>query len=79
MELSDAVLLLNDLRLEIARQYPDLHLNPGYEFDQADSKWALGLSIELPLLNQNQGPIAEAEARRLESAARFESLQARKT
>lgn len=65
------------LRLEVARQYPDLHLNPGYEFDQGDDKWALGLSIELPVLNQNQGPIAEAEARRIESAARFEALQAR--
>jgi len=66
-----------DLRLEIAKQYPDLHFNPGYEFDQADNKWALGLSVELPILNQNRGPIAEAEARRRESAARFEALQAR--
>jgi len=37
----------------------------------------LGLSIELPLLHRNQGPIAEAEARRKASAARFEALQAR--
>ena len=39
--------------------------------------FGLGLSIELPLLNQNQGPIAEAEARRREQAANFNSLQAR--
>ncbi len=65
------------LQLEIAKQYPDIHLNPGYEYDQGDNKWGVGLSLELPVLNRNQGPIAEAEARRAESAARFNVLQAR--
>ncbi len=65
------------LRLEVAKQYPDIHLNPGYEFDQSDNKWGVGLGIELPALNQNRGPIAEAEARRGESAASFNALQAR--
>ena len=64
------------LHLEIAKQYPDVHLNPGYQFDQGEHKWTLGLSMELPLLNRNQGPIAEAEARRVEAAARFLALQA---
>jgi cobalt-zinc-cadmium efflux system outer membrane protein len=65
------------LHLEIAKQWPDIHLQPGYEFDQGDSKWSIGLSLELPVLNQNQGPIAEAEARRKESAAKFIALQAK--
>ena len=65
-----------DLRLEIAKQYPDMHLNPGYQFDQGDNKWSLGLTVELPILNQNQGAIAEAEARRKLSAAKFAQLQA---
>jgi len=65
------------LQLEIAKQYPDLHLGPGYTFDQGQDKWALGLSLELPILNRNRGPIAEAEARRAEAAAKFVSLQAR--
>lgn len=65
------------LRLEIAKQYPDVNLSPGYQLDQTDNKWSLGLSVTLPLINQNQGPIAEAEARRLECAARFNALQAR--
>ncbi len=65
------------LQLEIAEQYPDVRLKPGYDYDQADHKWTLGLSIELPLLNQNQGPIAVAEARRREQAAKFNVLQAR--
>jgi outer membrane protein, heavy metal efflux system len=65
------------LQLEIAKQYPDVHLNPGYEFDQGDNKWSLGLSVTLPVLNQNQGAIAEAEARRAQAAANFLALQAR--
>ena len=64
------------LQVEIAKQYPDLHLVPGYLFDQGENKWGLGLSLTLPILNQNQGPIAEAQARRTEAGARFLSLQA---
>jgi cobalt-zinc-cadmium efflux system outer membrane protein len=65
------------LQLEIAKQYPDIHLGPGYEYDQAENKWSIGLSISLPVFNQNQGPIAEAEARRKEASSRFRALQAR--
>ncbi len=63
------------LQLEIAKQYPDIRLGPGYQLDQTDSKWTIGLAIDLPILNRNRGPIAEAEARRTESAARFMALQ----
>jgi outer membrane protein TolC len=65
------------LQLEIARQYPDVHIGTGYQYDQGQDKWALGLAIELPVFNQNQGGIAEAGARRAESAARFTELQAK--
>jgi outer membrane protein, heavy metal efflux system len=65
------------LQLELAKQYPDIHLSPGYEFDQGDNKWSVGLTVTLPVLNQNQGPIAEAEARRSEAAVQFNALQAR--
>ena len=65
-----------DLRLEIAKQYPDLHLGPSYEFDQGDSKWGVGIGLDLPVLNRNQGGIAEAEERRRMVAARFDGLQA---
>jgi outer membrane protein TolC len=64
------------LQLEIAKQYPDLHLGPGYTFDQGQHKWELGFSLELPILNQNQGAIAEARGRRAELAAKFAALQA---
>jgi len=66
-----------DLRLEIAKQYPDVHVNPGYQYDMGDNKWSVGISLDLPLLNQNQGPIAEAEARRKLAAAKFTALQAK--
>ena len=64
------------LQLEIAKQYPDVHLSPGYELDQTDNKWTLGLTVDLPLLNQNQGAIAEAKAKRAEAAAHFLTVQA---
>jgi outer membrane protein TolC len=65
------------LQLEIAKQYPDVHLSPGYQWDQGENKWQLGITVELPIINQNQGPIAEALARRAEAAARFEAAQAK--
>jgi cobalt-zinc-cadmium efflux system outer membrane protein len=64
------------LRLEVARQYPNLQLGPGYKWDQGENKWVLGLSLTIPLFNRNRGPIAEAEARRSEEAARFLASQA---
>jgi cobalt-zinc-cadmium efflux system outer membrane protein len=64
------------LQLEIAKQYPDVHLSPGYEFDQGDNKWSLGAAITLPVFNQNKGAIAQAAAKRAEAAASFYALQA---
>jgi outer membrane protein TolC len=75
MALADYAESEENLRLEIAKQFPDVHLNPGYQFDQGDSKWTFGLTFELPLLNQNQGPIAEAKAKRELAAAKFLQLQ----
>lgn len=66
------------LQIEIAKQYPDVHLNTGFEYDQGLQKWGLlGFGMELPLLNRNEGPIAQAAARRRQAAARFEALQAK--
>jgi len=65
------------LQGEIARQYPDLSIGPGYQLDQGEGKWSLGLGVTLPLLNQNQGPIAAAQARREVAAARFLAMQNR--
>jgi outer membrane protein TolC len=75
--LADYAAAESTLRLEIAKQYPDLHLGPGYELDQGDNKWSVGLSLELPLLNRNRGHIAEADAARELSAAKFLQVQAK--
>ncbi|MEO6993095.1 MAG: TolC family protein [Lacunisphaera sp.] len=64
------------LQLEVARQYPDVHLGPGYAWDQGENKFSLGLSLRLPLFNRNRGPIAEAEGRRSEAAATLNAVQA---
>jgi outer membrane protein, heavy metal efflux system len=63
------------LRLEIAKQYPDFHLNPGYEFDQGDNKWQIGFQLTLPIFSNNNGAIEEADAKRSTAAARFNALQ----
>ena len=65
------------LRLEIAKQYPDIHLNPGYQLDAGENKWALGVGLTLPILNQNRGAIHEAEAKRKVVSAKFDSVQAK--
>lgn len=74
--LADYAASQSALQLEIARQYPDIHFGPYYQYNQGDHQFTLSISAELPLLNQNQGPIAEAEARRAEAAAKFKALQA---
>lgn len=66
----------SNLQLQVVQQFPNFTLGPGYTFDQGDNKYNLDLAIDLPILNQNQGPIAEAIARRKEAAARFVALQA---
>jgi cobalt-zinc-cadmium efflux system outer membrane protein len=66
-----------NLRLEIARQYPDITLSPGYLWDQGDVQWSLGLSTILALMNKNEGPIAEARAARELQASQFNALQTR--
>jgi outer membrane protein, heavy metal efflux system len=67
----------SSLQLEISRQYPDLHLGPGFQMDQDSNKWTiLGFPGFLPVFNRNQGPIAEAEARRTAAAAAVIAVQA---
>jgi outer membrane protein TolC len=65
-----------DLRLEIAKQYPDFDIGPGYTFEERNNFFTTGFATVLPIRNRNQGPIAEAEARRKEVGARFLATQA---
>ncbi|MBI5690172.1 MAG: TolC family protein [Verrucomicrobia bacterium] len=63
------------LQAEAVRTFADLSLGPAYDFDQGEGKWSLALSVTVPLFHRNQGPIAEALARRETAAARFLSRQ----
>ncbi|MEP7247987.1 MAG: TolC family protein, partial [Gammaproteobacteria bacterium] len=64
------------LRLELARQYPDIVLAPGYTFEEGFARYVLSASIQsIPLFHRNQGPIAAAEAQRRQAGERFEALQ----
>ena len=65
-----------DLQLEISKQYPDFQIGPGYTYEERNNFFVIGFSTTLPLFNRNQGPIAEAEARRQEVAASFLEKQA---
>lgn len=80
---NDLLALLGDysvsealLRLEITKQYPDIKLSPQDQYDHSGNRWGVGIQIELPILNQNRGPIAVAEAKRKTAAERFEARQA---
>ena len=64
------------LRLEIARQYPDFNLGPDYAFEEGAHLFSVVLGLTLPVFNRNQGPIAEAKARREQMAAQFLAVQA---
>lgn len=73
--LADYTAAESALALQVANQYPNIRLAPGYAFDQGQNKYMLLPAAKLPVFNQNQGPIAEAAARRAEAAARFTALQ----
>ena len=65
-----------DLRLQIAKQYPDFEISPGYTYEERNNFFTIGLATTLPIFSRNQGPIAEAEARRKEAGAAFLQKQA---
>lgn len=52
------------LELEVRKQYPDLHIGPGYGREDGQDQVLLGLSLPLPILNGNRRGIEEARAAR---------------
>jgi len=64
------------LQVEIAKQYPDFDVGPDYAFEEGAHLFSLAAALTLPLFNHNQGPIAEAVARRQRMAAQFLATQA---
>ena len=67
----------SDLRLQVARQYPDVSLAPAYSFGEGSiNTYLIGPSLVLPLFDRNRGPILEASARRETAGAQFLRAQA---
>ena len=64
------------LRLQIARQYPDFNIGPDYAYEEGAHLFSVVLGLALPVFDRNQGPIAEAKARRERMAAQFLAVQA---
>ncbi|QOJ01123.1 MAG: TolC family protein [Phycisphaeraceae bacterium] len=52
------------LELEIRRQYPDLHVGPGFGREDGQDQVLLGLTVPIPFVNANRQRIAQAEAAR---------------
>jgi outer membrane protein TolC len=64
------------LRLEVAKQFPQVHIGPAYTWDHGVYRLQFNLSMELPIFNQNRGLIGEAEARREQAGAHLEATVA---
>jgi cobalt-zinc-cadmium efflux system outer membrane protein len=78
------------LQGEVAKRWPQFHVTPGYSWDKSglhqqevdDSLHdtlhdnELGVSFEIPVFNQHQGPIGEALARRDLAGKHLEAVQA---
>ena len=78
--LADYAASQSALQLEVAKQYPDIHITPGYSWNAGntgDHDWLIGITSLVPMFNQHKGPIAEAAAHRDALAARFLALQAK--
>jgi cobalt-zinc-cadmium efflux system outer membrane protein len=64
------------LRVEVARQFPDVQIGPGFRWRENERRWVFDFGVPIPLLNRNDGPIAEAVARRERAAAHVLARQA---
>ena len=64
------------LKLEVAKQYPEIHLGPGYAWDHGVAKLPFNLSLVLPPNDLNRAAIAQAEAKRAEAGRSLEAVQA---
>ncbi|TXI38653.1 MAG: TolC family protein [Methylophilus methylotrophus] len=65
----------SQLKLAMAKRYPDLSLNPGIAYEYGDKIWGLGIGTMLNLLNKSSDLWAQAEQVRQNEATRFYALQ----
>ena len=65
----------SQLRLAMAKRYPDFSLSPGILYEYGDKIWSLGIGSMLNLLNKSSDLWAHAEQLRQNEATRFYALQ----
>lgn len=63
------------VKMEIAKQYPDLVFQPNHTYEFGNKIWALSLSSLMTFITKNKMPIAEAKQLREVEATQFEALQ----
>jgi CRISPR system Cascade subunit CasA len=68
-----------DLRGEVAKQYPQITLSPGYTWERGLVKVPFSLGLVLPPFDLNRRAIRAAEARRAEAGVRLEGVIANAT
>jgi CRISPR system Cascade subunit CasA len=64
------------VKTEIAKQYPEIHIGPGYIYERGLTKLPFNIGLVLPPSDFNRAAIREAEARRAAAGTRIEGLQA---
>ena len=64
-----------NLKLEVAKQYPDIKFNPAYLYDYGNKIWTLGITSLIPNIEKNKALILRAEKIRDMEASRIIDLQ----
>jgi CRISPR system Cascade subunit CasA len=62
------------LRGEVARQWPELHIGPGYTWERGLVKLPFSIGLVLPPLDFNHNAVEAAEARRSEAGLHLEAI-----
>lgn len=65
----------SQLKLAMAKRYPDFSLTPGALYEYGDKIWSLGIGTMLNLLNKSSDLWVQAEQLRQNEATRFYALQ----
>ncbi len=60
---------------EIAKQYPNFNIGPGYTYEERNSFFTVGFSISLPVFNRNRGPSPRPRAAARKQQRRFCKLR----
>lgn len=74
--LADYAIAEEDLRMALAKQYPDFTVGPGYTYDKADHVVTMSFGLTLPIFHGERAAIDQAVAVREKAARSFDQTQA---